>query len=248
MNLLKGKNVIITGGSRGIGRGIAEKFAEQGANIAYTCIKMSDSSLELAKNLEKIGVKAKAYESDAADFDAATKLAEDVLNDFGSIDVLVNNAGITKDNLLMRMSEEDFNDVMKINMNSVFNNTKAVLRQMLKQRSGSIINLSSVVGVKGNAGQSNYSSSKAGIIGFTKSVALELGSRNIRCNAIAPGFIETEMTKALSNDQVNDWADSIPLKRTGQVEDIANTSLFLASDMSSYITGQVINVCGGMLT
>ena len=248
MNLLKGKNVIITGGSRGIGRGIAEKFAEQGANIAFTCIKMSDSSLELAKNLEKIGVKAKAYESDAADFDAATKLAEDVLNDFGSIDVLVNNAGITKDNLLMRMSEEDFNDVMKINMNSVFNNTKAVLRQMLKQRSGSIINLSSVVGVKGNAGQSNYSSSKAGIIGFTKSVALELGSRNIRCNAIAPGFIETEMTKTLSNDQVNDWAESIPLKRTGQVEDIANTSLFLASDMSSYITGQVINVCGGMLT
>ena len=248
MNLLKGKNVIITGGSRGIGRGIAEKFAEQGANIAFTCIKMSDSSLELAKNLEKIGVKAKAYESNAADFDDAIKLAEDVLNDFGSIDVLVNNAGITKDNLLMRMSEEDFNDVMKINMNSVFNNTKAVLRQMLKQRSGSIINLSSVVGVKGNAGQSNYSSSKAGIIGFTKSVALELGSRNIRCNAIAPGFIETEMTKALSNDQVNDWAESIPLKRTGQVEDIANTSLFLASDMSSYITGQVINVCGGMLT
>jgi len=248
MNLLKGKNVIITGGSRGIGRGIAEKFAEQGANIAFTCIKMSDATLELAKNLEKIGVKAKAYESNAADFDAATKLAEDVINDFGSIDVLVNNAGITKDNLLMRMSEEDFNDVMKINMNSVFNNTKAVLRQMLKQRSGSIINLSSVVGVKGNAGQSNYSSSKAGIIGFTKSVALELGSRNIRCNAIAPGFIETEMTKALSNDQVNDWAESIPLKRTGQVEDIANTSLFLASDMSSYITGQVINVCGGMLT
>ncbi len=248
MNLLKGKNVIITGGSRGIGRGIAERFAEQGANIAFTCFKMSDSSLELAKNLENIGVKAKAYESDAADYDAATKLAEDVLNDFGSIDVLVNNAGITKDNLLMRMSEEDFNDVMKINMNSVFNNTKAVLRQMLKQRSGSIINLSSVVGVKGNAGQSNYSSSKAGIIGFTKSVALELGSRNIRCNAIAPGFIETEMTKALSNDQVNDWAESIPLKRTGQVEDIANTSLFLASDMSSYITGQVINVCGGMLT
>ena len=248
MNLLKGKNVIITGGSRGIGRGIAERFAEQGANIAFTCFKMSDSSLELAKNLEKIGVKAKVYESNAADFDAAIKLAEDVLNDFGSIDVLVNNAGITKDNLLMRMSEEDFNDVMKINMNSVFNNTKAVLRQMLKQRSGSIINLSSVVGVKGNAGQSNYSSSKAGIIGFTKSVALELGSRNIRCNAIAPGFIETEMTKALSNDQVNDWAESIPLKRTGQVEDIANTSLFLASDMSSYITGQVINVCGGMLT
>ena len=209
---------------------------------------MSDASKDLEKQLEKFGVRAKAYESDAADFNASIKLAEDVLNDFGSIDILVNNAGITKDNLLMRMSEEDFNDVMKINMNSVFNNTKAVLRQMLKQRNGSIINLSSVVGVKGNAGQSNYSSSKAGIIGFTKSVALELGSRNIRCNAIAPGFIETEMTKALNNDQVNDWAESIPLKRTGQVDDIANTSLFLASDMSSYITGQVINVCGGMLT
>jgi len=248
MNLLNGKNVIITGGSRGIGKGIAEKFAENGANIAFTCIKMSDDSKHLEKHLESLGVKAKAYESDAADYDAALKLAENVLNEFGSIDVLVNNAGITKDNLLMRMSEDDFNDVMKINMNSVFNNTKAVLRQMLKQRNGSIINLSSVVGVKGNAGQSNYSSSKAGIIGFTKSVALELGSRNIRCNAIAPGFIETEMTKSLNNDQVNDWAESIPLKRTGQVDDIANTSLFLASDMSSYITGQVINVCGGMLT
>ena len=248
MNLLKGKNVIITGGSRGIGRGIAEKFAEQGANIAFTCVKMSDTSLELAKSLEKIGVKAKAYESNAADFDAATMLAEDVLNDFGSIDVLVNNAGITKDNLLMRMSEEDFNDVMKINMNSVFNNTKAVLRQMLKQRSGSIINLSSVVGVKGNAGQSNYSSSKAGIIGFTKSVALELGSRNIRCNAIAPGFIETEMTDALESDTVKKWREQIPLRRGGNTEDIANTTLFLASDLSAYVTGQVINVCGGMLT
>ena len=248
MNLLKGKTAIITGGSRGIGKGIAEKFAENGANVVFTCVNMSDASKNLEKQLEKLGVKAKAYESDAADFNASIKLAEDVLNDFGSIDVLVNNAGITKDNLLMRMSEEDFNDVMKINMNSVFNNTKAVLRQMLKQRNGSIINLSSVVGVKGNAGQSNYSSSKAGIIGFTKSVALELGSRNIRCNAIAPGFIETEMTKALNNDQVNNWAESIPLKRTGQVDDIANTSLFLASDMSSYITGQVINVCGGMLT
>ena len=248
MNLLKGKTAIITGGSRGIGRGIAEKFAENGSNVVFTCFKMSDASMDLEKQLESLGVKAKAFESDAADFNASMNLAEDVLNDFGSIDILVNNAGITKDNLLMRMSEEDFNDVMKINMNSVFNNTKAVLRLMLKQRNGSIINLSSVVGVKGNAGQSNYSSSKAGIIGFTKSVALELGSRNIRCNAIAPGFIETEMTKALNNDQVNDWAESIPLKRTGQVDDIANTSLFLASDMSSYITGQVINVCGGMLT
>ena len=248
MNLLENKNVIITGGSRGIGKAIAEKFAQHGANIAFTCIKMSEDSLVLVKNLENFGVKAKAYESDASDFESALKLAENVFNDFGSIDVLVNNAGITKDILLLRMSEEDFNDVMKVNMNSVFNNTKAVLRQMLKQKNGSIINLSSVVGVKGNAGQSNYSSSKAAIIGFTKSVALELGSRNIRCNAIAPGFIETEMTRALQQDQINEWAESIPLKRSGKAEDVANTSLFLASDMSSYITGQVMNVCGGMLT
>ena len=248
MNLLENKNVIITGGSRGIGKAIAEKFAQNGANLAITCIKMSDEALDLVKNLESLGVKAKAYESDASDFESAIKLAENVFNDFGSIDVLVNNAGITKDNLLLRMSEEDFNDVMKVNMNSVFNNTKAVLRQMLKQKNGSIINLSSVVGVKGNAGQSNYSSSKAAIIGFTKSVALELGSRNIRCNAIAPGFIETEMTRALQQDQINEWAESIPLKRSGKPEDVANTSLFLASDMSSYITGQVMNVCGGMLT
>ena len=248
MNLLENKNVIITGGSRGIGKAIAEKFAQNGANLAITCIKMSDEALDLVKNLESLGVKAKAYESDASDFESAIKLAENVFNDFGSIDVLVNNAGITKDNLLLRMSEEDFNDVMKVNMNSVFNNTKAVLRQMLKQKNGSIINLSSVVGVKGNAGQSNYSSSKAAILGFTKSVALELGSRNIRCNAIAPGFIETEMTKALQQDQINEWAESIPLKRSGKPEDVANTTLFLASDMSSYITGQVMNVCGGMLT
>ena len=248
MNLLENKNVIITGGSRGIGKAIAEKFAQNGANLAITCIKITDEALELVKNIESLGVKAKVYESDASDFESALKLAENVFNDFGSIDVLVNNAGITKDNLLLRMSEEDFNDVMKVNMNSVFNNTKAVLRQMLKQKNGSIINLSSVVGVKGNAGQSNYSSSKAAIIGFTKSVALELGSRNIRCNAIAPGFIETEMTKALQQDQINEWAESIPLKRSGKPEDVANTTLFLASDMSSYITGQVMNVCGGMLT
>jgi len=248
MKLLENKVVIVTGATRGIGKGIVEKFAENGANIAFTCVKMSDSSIELEKQLESLGVKAKVYESDAADYDSALKLAEDVLNDFGSIDVLVNNAGITKDNLLLRMSEEDFNDVMKINMNSVFNNTKAVLRQMLKQRNGSIINLSSVVGVKGNAGQSNYSSSKAGIIGFTKSVALELGSRNIRCNAIAPGFIETEMTSVLDETMVQQWRDAIPLKRGGTTEDVANLTLFLASDMSSYITGQTINVDGGMLT
>ena len=248
MNLLKGKTAIITGGSRGIGKGIAEKFAENGANVAFTCVKMSDASKNLEKQLEKLGIKAKAYDSDASDFNASIKLAEDVLNDFDSIDVLVNNAGITKDNLLMRMSEEDFNDVMKINMNSVFNNTKAVLRQMLKQRNGSIINLSSVVGVKGNAGQSNYSSSKAGIIGFTKSVALELGSRNIRCNAIAPGFIATEMTDALNKDVVDKWVENIPLKRAGSPDDVANSCLFLASDMSTYVTGQVLSVCGGMLT
>ncbi|MBH70428.1 MAG: 3-oxoacyl-[acyl-carrier-protein] reductase [Flavobacteriales bacterium] len=248
MKILSEKNIIITGGSRGIGKGIVEKFAEQGANIAFTCMKMSDESFELVKNIEQFGVKIKAYESDASDFDSAINLAETVLNDFGSIDVLVNNAGITKDNLLMRMSESDFNDVMKINMNSVFNNTKAVLRQMLKQKRGSIINLSSVVGVKGNAGQSNYSSSKSAINGFTKSIALELGSRNIRCNAIAPGFIETEMTKTLKDDVVEQWRQNIPLKRGGSALDVANTALFLASDMSSYITGQVINVCGGMLT
>ena len=248
MNLLENKNVIITGGSRGIGKAIAEKFAQHGANIAFTCIKMSEDSLALAKNLENLGVKAKVYESDASDFESAIKLAENVFNDFGSIDVLVNNAGITKDNLLLRMSEEDFNDVMKVNMNSVFNNTKAVLRQMLKQKNGSIINLSSVVGVKGNAGQSNYSSSKAAIIGFTKSVALELGSRNIRCNAIAPGFIETDMTNKGDGKLLENWIESIPLKRAGNVEDIANLCVYLASDKGSYITGQIIKVDGGLVT
>jgi 3-oxoacyl-[acyl-carrier protein] reductase len=248
MKLLTGKNVIITGGSRGIGKCIAEVFAQQGANIAFTCLKTNDITSQLEVTLSDHGIKAKAYLSDASDFNASHELVNNVLEDFGGIDILVNNAGITKDNLLMRMSEEDFNDVMNINMNSVFNLTKAVLKPMLKQRSGSIINMSSVVGVKGNPGQTNYAASKSAIIGFTKSVALELGSRNIRCNAIAPGFIETEMTKSLNKDQFNEWAESIPLKRTGSVKDVANTSLFLASDMSSYITGQVINVCGGMLT
>ena len=248
MKLLEGKTAIITGASRGIGKGIAITFAKQGANIAFTYLSSEEKAKALEEELSAFGIKAKGFKSDASKFEATQDLADKVIETFGSIDVLVNNAGITKDNLLMRMSEEDFDTVMEVNMKSIFNLTKAVLRPMLKQRSGSIINMSSVVGVKGNAGQANYSASKAGIIGFTKSVALELGSRNIRCNAIAPGFIETEMTKALSNDQVNDWAESIPLKRTGQVEDIANTSLFLASDMSSYITGQVINVCGGMLT
>jgi 3-oxoacyl-[acyl-carrier protein] reductase len=248
MKLLEGKNVIITGASRGIGRGIAEVFASHGANIAFTYRSSDEKAKALEDELSANGSKAKGYKSDASDFDAAQQLAKDVMIDFGSIDVLVNNAGITKDGLLMRMSEEDFDSVMSINMKSVFNMTKAVLRPMLKARAGSIINMSSVVGVKGNAGQANYSASKAAINGFTKSTALELGSRNIRCNSIAPGFIETEMTEALGEETVQEWREQIPLKRGGTPEDIANTTLFLASDLSAYVTGQVINVCGGMLT
>ena len=248
MKLLEGKTVIITGAARGIGRGIAEVFAKQGANIAFTYINQEEKAKALEDELSANGCKVKGYKSDASDFDAAQQLAADILNDFGSIDVLVNNAGITKDGLLMRMSEDDFDRVMDVNMKSVFNMTKAVLRPMLKQKKGSIINMSSVVGVKGNAGQANYSASKAAINGFTKSTALELGSRNIRCNSIAPGFIETEMTKALDEDQIQEWRNAIPLKRGGNPDDIANATLFLASDMSSYITGQVLNVCGGMLT
>ena len=248
MKLLEGKTVIITGASRGIGKGIAEVFAQQGANIAFTYRSSDEKAKSLEEELSVNGCKARGYKSDASDFDAAQKLAADVLEEFGSIDVLVNNAGITKDGLLMRMSEDDFDSVMDINMKSVFNMTKAVLRPMLKQRKGSIINMSSVVGVKGNAGQSNYSASKAAINGFTKSTALELGSRNIRCNSIAPGFIETEMTEALGEEQINEWRNSIPLKRGGTTEDIANVTLFLASDMSAYVTGQVLHVCGGMLT
>jgi 3-oxoacyl-[acyl-carrier protein] reductase len=248
MKLLEGKTVIITGASRGIGKRIAEVFAQHGANIAFTYRSSDEKAKALEEELSANGCKAKGYKSDASDFDAAQKLAADVLEEFGSIDVLVNNAGITKDGLLMRMSEDDFDSVMDINMKSVFNMTKAVLRPMLKQRKGSIINMSSVVGVKGNAGQANYSASKAAINGFTKSTALELGSRNIRCNSIAPGFIETEMTEALGEEQINEWRNSIPLKRGGTTEDIANATLFLASDMSAYVTGQVLHVCGGMLT
>jgi len=248
MKLLEGKNVIITGASRGIGKGIAEIFASHGANIAFTYRSSDEKAKALENELSANGCKAKGYKSDASDFDAAQQLSKDVMDDFGSIDVLVNNAGITKDGLLMRMSEEDFDSVMSINMKSVFNMTKAVLRPMLKARAGSIINMSSVVGVKGNAGQANYSASKAAINGFTKSTALELGSRNIRCNSIAPGFIETEMTEALGEETVKEWREQIPLKRGGTPEDIANTTLFLASDLSAYVTGQVINVCGGMLT
>ena len=248
MKLLKNKNVIITGASRGIGKGIAQIFAMHGANIAFTYRSSDEEAKELEQELSVNTRIVKGYKSDAADFEAAQKLTSDIIKDFGSIDVLVNNAGITKDGLLMRMSEEDFDSVIAINMKSVFNMTKAVIPAMLKARYGSIINMSSVVGVKGNSGQANYAASKAGINGFTKSIALELGSRNIRCNAIAPGFITTEMTEALDKDTVDHWINQIPLKRVGQTEDIANTSLFLASDLSSYITGQVINVCGGMLT
>ncbi|WP_019038664.1 3-oxoacyl-[acyl-carrier-protein] reductase [Psychroflexus tropicus] len=248
MKLLNSKNVIITGGSRGIGKGIAEVFAKHGANVAFTYNSSASSAQELEDHLTSFGVKAKAYQSDASDFDQAQQLADDIIKDFGSIDVLINNAGITKDNLLMRMSEDDFDKVIKVNLNSVFNLTKAVLRPMLKQKHGSIINISSVVGIKGNAGQANYSASKAGIIGFSKSVALELGSRNIRSNVVAPGFIETEMTEKLDEKTVEGWRQAIPLKRGGQPEDIANACVFLASDMSSYITGQTLSVDGGMLT
>ncbi|RNL82292.1 3-oxoacyl-[acyl-carrier-protein] reductase [Sinomicrobium pectinilyticum] len=248
MKLLEGKTAIITGASRGIGKGIAQVFAREGANVAFTYSSSAEAAAELEKELVSLGVKAKGYKSNAASFEEAQKLAEDVLAEFGSIDVLINNAGITKDNLLMRISEEDFDKVIEVNLKSVFNMTKAVQRTMLKQRKGSIINMSSVVGVKGNAGQTNYAASKAGILGFTKSVALELGSRNIRCNAIAPGFIETEMTAVLDEKTVQGWRDAIPLKRGGTPEDVANACVFLASDMSAYVTGQVLNVDGGMLT
>ncbi|MFD2098659.1 3-oxoacyl-[acyl-carrier-protein] reductase [Flagellimonas iocasae] len=249
MKLLEGKNVIITGASRGIGKGIAEVFAKHGANVAFTYSSSETPALELEKELSQMGVTAKAYKSNAASYEEAEKLIAQVLEDFdGRIDVLINNAGITKDNLLMRMGEEDFDTVIEINLKSVFNMTKAVQRTMLKQRKGSIINMSSVVGVKGNAGQTNYAASKAGMIGFTKSVALELGSRNIRCNAIAPGFIETEMTDKLDEKTVQGWRDAIPLKRGGSPEDVANACLYLASDLSDYVTGQVLNVDGGMLT
>ncbi|MCE2612088.1 3-oxoacyl-[acyl-carrier-protein] reductase [Flavobacteriaceae bacterium D16] len=248
MKLLEGKKVIITGASRGIGKGIAEVFADHGADVAFTYSSSEAPALELEKALSSKGVKAKAYKSNAASFEESEKLVARVLEDFGGIDVLINNAGITRDNLLMRMGEDDFDKVIETNLKSVFNMTKAVQRTLLKQRQGSIINMSSVVGVKGNAGQTNYAASKAGMIGFTKSVALELGSRNIRCNAIAPGFIETEMTAKLDEKTVQGWRDAIPLKRGGTPADVANACLFLASDLSTYVTGQVLNVDGGMLT
>lgn len=248
MQLLTNKVSLITGATRGIGRGVALMFAKNGSNIAFTYVSSDEKARALETELQAFGIKAKGYKSDAGDFKAADELVNAVVSDFGTIDVLVNNAGITRDTLLMRMTEQQWDEVINANLKSVFNLVKAVQRPMLKAKKGSIINMSSVVGVKGNAGQSNYSASKAGIIGFTKSIALELGSRNIRSNAIAPGFIETEMTGALDEKVIQQWRDSIPLKRGGSTDDVSNLALFLASDMSAYITGQCINVCGGMLT
>ncbi len=248
MNLLKGKTVIVTGASRGIGKGIALTLAKNGANVAFTYTKSVEAANNLLKEISSLGVKCKSYQSNAANFEDSKTLVENILNDFESFDILINNAGITKDNLLMRMSEEDFDKVIEVNLKSVFNMVKACQSVFLKQRSGSIINISSIVGLKGNPGQSNYAASKAGMIGFSKSIALELGSRNIRSNVIAPGFIETEMTSELSEDVVSKWIEGIPLKRGGKPEDVANLCLFLSSDLSSFITGQVINVDGGMLT
>ncbi|MDA9312275.1 3-oxoacyl-[acyl-carrier-protein] reductase [Vicingaceae bacterium] len=248
MKLLEGKVALVTGATRGIGKGIALKLAENGADVAFSFLFGPESAKEVEKEVAAFGVKAMAFKSDAADFAAAEKLIADVSKNFGRIDIVVNNAGITKDGLLMRMTEENWDDVMNTNLKSVFNITKNVQRIMLKQRSGSIINLSSVVGVRGNAGQSNYAASKAGIIGFTKSIAQELGSRNIRCNAIAPGFIATEMTAELGEETINEWLKSVPLKRPGTAEDVANAVLFLGSDLSTYVSGQTLNVCGAMLT
>jgi 3-oxoacyl-[acyl-carrier protein] reductase len=248
MSLLKGKNAVVTGAARGIGRAIAIRFAQEGANVAFTDLAIDDNAREVEKIINDSKVKGKAYASDASNFAETEKVVNEILNDFGSIDILVNNAGITMDTLLMRMTEEQWDKVINVNLKSVFNFTKAVQMTMLKQRSGSIINISSVVGVSGNAGQANYSASKAGIIGFTKSVARELGSRNVRCNAVAPGFIITEMTDKLPVEVRKQWEDQIPLKRGGTPEDVANAVLFLASDLSSYVTGQVLGICGGMKT
>jgi len=248
MKLLENKTIIITGASRGIGRGIATVLANHGANIAFTYSKSVDAAISLTDEIIKLKVKCKGYQSNAESFEDSENVVDQILRDFGNIDVLINNAGITKDNLLMRMTEDDFDAVIKVNLKSVFNMVKAVQRTFLKNRSGSIISISSIVGVKGNAGQSNYAASKAGIIGFSKSIALELGSRNIRSNVIAPGFIQTEMTDKLNEEVVNQWISGIPLKRGGIPEDVANLCLFLSSELSTFITSQVINVDGGMLT
>ncbi len=246
MRLLEGKTAVITGGSRGIGKGIAFRFASEGANIAITNIIDNQEFTDTVREIEALGGRAQGYVSDASVFADAENVIDDIVKDFGRIDILVNNAGITRDTLLMRMTEEQWDQVLTVNLKSVFNLTKAAIKPMMKQKNGSIINMSSVVGVSGNAGQANYSASKAGIIGFTKSVAKELGSRNVRCNAIAPGFIITEMTSKLPEDVKSDWIAKIPLRRGGLPEDVANVALFLASELSSYVTGQTIHVCGGM--
>ncbi len=247
MKLLEGKIALITGASKGIGRKIAEKFAEHGADVAFTYLSSVEKGEALEQELQSFGTKVKGYRSDASKFEEAEKLIEDIVADFGSLDIVVNNAGITKDGLLMRMSEENWDDVLNINLKSVFNVTKAASKVMMKNRKGSFINMSSVVGVQGNAGQANYAASKAGIIGFSKSIAKELGSRNIRTNVVAPGFIRTEMTEVLDPKVVEGWTQAIPLKRAGETDDVANLCVFLGSDMSGYITGQVIPVDGGML-
>ncbi|ATP59349.1 3-oxoacyl-[acyl-carrier-protein] reductase [Pedobacter ginsengisoli] len=247
MKLLEGKTALVTGASKGIGRKIAEKFAEHGANVAFTYLSSVEKGEALEQELESFGTKVKGYRSDASKFDEAEKLINDIVADFGALDIVVNNAGITKDGLLMRMSEENWDEVINVNLKSVFNVSKAASKVMMKARKGSIINMSSVVGVQGNAGQANYAASKAGIIGFSKSLAKELGSRNIRTNVIAPGFIRTEMTDVLDPKVVQGWEEGIPLKRAGETDDVANACVFLASDMSSYVTGQVLSVCGGML-
>jgi 3-oxoacyl-[acyl-carrier protein] reductase len=248
MGLLSGKTALITGASKGIGRAIAIRYAQEGANIAFTYLSSVEKGQALEDELSAFGIKAKGYRSDASDFKAAEELVNAVVAEFGTLDILINNAGITRDNLLMRMTEEAWDEVIGVNLKSCFNTVKAATRTMMKAKAGSIINITSVVGIKGNAGQANYAASKSGIIGFTKSVALELGSRNIRCNAVAPGFIETEMTAVLDEKTVQGWRDAIPMKRGGQPEEVANACVFLGSDMSSYISGQVIQVDGAMLT
>lgn len=248
MGLLSGKTALITGASKGIGRAIAIRYAQEGANVAFTYLSSVEKGQALEDELASFGIKAKGYRSDASDFKAAEDLVNAVVAEFGTLDILINNAGITRDNLLMRMTEEAWDEVINVNLKSCFNTVKAATRTMMKAKSGSIINITSVVGIKGNAGQANYAASKSGIIGFTKSVALELGSRNIRCNAVAPGFIETEMTAVLDEKTVQGWRDAIPMKRGGQPEEVANACVFLGSDMSSYISGQVLQVDGAMLT
>ena len=248
MKTLEGKIALITGASKGIGRAIAHTFAEHGAHIAFTYLSSVEHGESLVDQLKAKGIDANGYRSDASNHEAAQELITDVIQDFGKLDILINNAGITRDNLLMRMSESEWDKIMEINLKSCFNTVKAAFRPLMKQRSGSIINMSSVVGIKGNLGQANYAASKAGIIGFSKSVALELGSRGIRCNVVAPGFIETEMTAGLDEKVVQTWRDAIPLKRGGSPEDVANACVFLASDSSNYITGQVLQVNGGLLT